>query len=276
MNITYNSPKITISVILLFIGCVLSQDEISVSDTNFVELQTADTAVADTSVDTVLEKPKKISWYFSVSPRVEADKIQKEYADFLKSREDSLLSSVKKIEEFRFARPNFLQSAVASGVSFYFETGICANFDSKTSMEVGGGYSFNRMRYIYKIENGEDSAQVLKALSRLSKSEISFSVGYKIGFDSSYFSIKGVDKAGFVGAAAFVLSRYSERDTIYCEKILQFSQERREKYDGVGGSVKAGLCLFRLLKTLGMIGAVTGAKQLFALSLKCLTLLNTL
>jgi hypothetical protein len=233
--------RITITVILLFIGYVFSQDDISVSDTNFVEVQTPDTAAADTSVDTVLEKPKKISWYFSVSPRVGADKIQKEYSDFLKGREDSLFSSVRKIEEFRFARQDFLQPAVASGVLFYIETGICANLNSKTSIEVGGGYSFNRMRYIYKIEHGEDSVQVLKAVSRLSKNEILFSANYKIGFDSSYFSIKGVDKAGFVGAAAFVLSRYSEYDTIYCEKLPQFSQERRGKYDGFGGSVKAGL-----------------------------------
>ncbi|MDR0304341.1 MAG: hypothetical protein LBH98_06190, partial [Chitinispirillales bacterium] len=166
--------------------------------------------------------------------------IQKEYSDFLKKRADSLFSTVKKIGELKYIRQNWFQPATASGVSFYFETGVSLNLDSKSSLNIGAGYSFNRMKSIYKIENSFDSIQILKTVSRLSNNSFSLSADYKIGFDSSYFSIKGVDKAGFIGGAAFVLSRYSERDTIYSE-FVQFSNKRYEKYDGLGGSVKTGL-----------------------------------
>ena len=227
-----------IITILLFTFCAFSEEEL------VIEEEILDTVSVNGDVDTEIDgdaiiptEKKKISWYFSLSPRVGADKIQKDFSEFVKHRADSL---------FRFARKDgyvrqiWYQPANPTGVSFYLETGISVNIDNRMSLEFGGGYAFNQMRSVYSIENSIDSTEVLKITSRLLSNAFSFSTNYKVCFDSTYFSINGIDNAGFFAGAAFILSRYSEHDTVN-SLDLQYSEKNYRKHDGFGGSGKIGL-----------------------------------
>lgn len=187
---------------------------------------------------TLLEKSKKVSWYFSLSPRVGVDEIQKEYTKYLKERSDSIFAQIRR-QDAGFNQ-NWFQPASASGVSFAFETGISAKINDKSSIKAGVGYSFNQSRSVYNIENSRDSVEVLRMRSRLVNNSLWLSSDYKMTFDTSYFHIKGIDAAGFYAGGSFVLSRYFERDTIKTQQT-EFAEKRRKNYDGFGGAGRAGL-----------------------------------
>ena len=244
-----------ILVILLFavfaVFAVFAQDEIAeIADTaEILDINLDLSDVSDMSEVSEIaeifedegEKSKNASWYLSFTPRVGVDNIKKEYGGFLIRRSDTLLSLVRKdAGAGSFFRHVWFQPATATGVSFCLETGVFTKLNEKSSVGVGVGYAFSQMRAVYAIENTRDSMQVLRMRSLLVNNTLSLSTNYKVAFDTSYFSIKGIDYAGFYAGGAFLLSRYFERDTI-SSQIEELAENRRKNYDGFGGSGRVGL-----------------------------------
>jgi len=230
--------KIMVILLVAFLS-IFSQDEIADADTSEildVNLENFE------NFEIIEDENKKLSWYFSLSPRVGVDNVKKQYADFLKRRADSLRVLVRRESDggSRFYRDTWYQPASASGVSFCFETGISTKINAKSAVTVGVGYSFSHMRSVFGIEDWRDSLQVLKISSLLVNNSVWFSTNFKTGFDSSYFNVKGIDVAGFYAGGAFVLSRYFERDTINSQ-VEKFNESRRKNYDGLGASGRVGL-----------------------------------
>jgi len=236
--------KILIILFVVVLFC-FAQEEIA-AEIDSVETQ-RDVSVDTTEIlDTIFEnleipeeKSKKVSWYFSLSPRVGVDRIQKDYAKFLKERSDSIFRN-----EFGSGfRQTWFQPASASGISFYLGTGVSAKINANSSVDAGVGYSFNQSRAVYNVENSLDSTEILRMRALLVNNSLWLSTNYKVGFDSSYFHIKGIDIAGFYAGGAFVLSRYFERDTIkvHFEEYQELAENRRRNYDGFGGAGRAGL-----------------------------------
>lgn len=236
-------------ILFLIFAVVFSQDEISdTAEILDIIAEITDTAdifniLPEIMFDTIPEKNKKTSWYILLSPRVGVDKIQKDYAAFLKERSDSLFAHIRREHGSRF-RQNWFQPATASGISFYLGTGVSTKINANSSVETGVGYSFNQLRSVYNVEHSLDSTQeVLRMRSLLVNNALWLSANYKAGFDSLFFNIKGIDAAGFYVGGAFVLSRYFERDTINTinTEYGKFNERRRENYDGFGGAGRIGI-----------------------------------
>jgi len=256
-------------IIMFFVICAtFAQEEIadtskilSVSETDSLVFSEENPEIPDTK-DSQEEKPeipkddeiaetnKKISPYISFSPLIGVDNIQKEYAQFLKRRADTLYNQVRKKEQNSRFVSKWLQPAAASGVSFYFETGISLNIDEKYAATIATGYSFNRMKSVCLIDEyvqdssfvppRTDSLQALKSISTLANNTFLISANFKAVFDTSYFSIKGMDAAGFYGKGIFLYSLYLERDAI-SSRFDEFAENRRESYSGFGGGASFGL-----------------------------------
>ena len=244
-----------IIIFLFFITvAVFAQGEIA--DTNYVEI--ADTVelaelveiadsleISEMNIEILAEEAednKRVFWYISLTPRVGVDNIQREFTNFLSERSDTFFTRIRREagrEAYRY-RQVWYQPASASGVSFALGTGIYAEINSKSALEIGAAYSFSQMRAVYGIENAVDSTEALRMRTLLVNNTIWLSANYKMRFDSSYFSIQGVDFAGFYAGGAFMLSRYFERDTVNSE-IEIFNEQRRKNYDGIGWSGRAGI-----------------------------------
>lgn len=248
--------------IIFFVFCAgFAQEEIADTSETPQNSET-DAFVSDTILESeeipqeiptdneLAEANKRISWYISMSPLIGVDNVQKEYTQFLKRRADTLYNQARRKEGKSNFTPKWFQPAAASGVSFHLETGISLNVNENSAVAVGGGYSFNRMKSVYVIDEyifdssyvpaKADSSQALKAVSILANNTFSISTTFKTVFDTSYFSINGVDAAGFYGKGMFLYSLYSQRDTV-SSRFDEFADKRRESYAGFGGGASVGL-----------------------------------
>jgi len=252
--------KIAIITFFLFVYCVFSQENLSeieiskISENSetaeSIEFEIQDSETSDTTAlidvilaDTIDESlQKRVYTYITLSPRIGSDKIQKDYASFLNRRADTLLHLVRREAGSTYYNSIWYQPAVATGVSFNLETGIVIKVAEKTTVNIGAGFSFDRMRAVCSIENTQDSLQILRATSLLVNNIMSFSLGGSRSFDTTYFRIDGVEEAGIYGGAMFLFSRYFERDTINTtQQFEEFAEERRKNYNGVGAAGRIGL-----------------------------------
>ena len=200
--------------------------------------------VADLT-DTMQEAvSRRVSLYLSVSPRIGSERMQDELAVFLIRRADSLSFVLRRqateTESFRVVA---YQRAVAPGAAFNFEAGAVLNISEKSTLNFGGGFSFDRMRANYGLVNRVDSARVLRSTSSLTNNSFSFTLGVTRSFDTAYFSIDGVETVGVYSSAAFLFSRYFERDEIIIEdsRFSDFAMSRRKKHSGAGTAGRIGL-----------------------------------
>jgi len=252
--------KIVIITFCLLVCCAFSQESLSeiklgeiaeISETaEVVELEIQDDEASDTTalIDIILADTsaealsRRVFAYITLSPRIGNDRLQKDYAAFLNGRADTLLHLVKREAGSTYYNLDWYQPAVATGVSFNLETGIMLKVDEKTTVNIGAGFSFDRMRAVCSIEHSRDSSQVLRATSLLVNNTVAFSLGGSRSFDTTYFRINGVEEAGIYGGAMLLFSRYFERDTINTIfEFEKFAEKRRKNYSGVGAAGRIGL-----------------------------------
>jgi len=234
--------KLVIITFFLLAFCAFSEENLEIA-----EFEISDELLDTISIDLVLEETveapqRKTFAYITLSPRIGNDKMQKDYAAFLSRRANTLLRLVQQEASSTYYDSNWYQPAVASGVSFNLETGINHKIDERTTVNIGVGFSFDRMRAILGIENRQDSVEVLRATSLLVNNTASFSIGGSRSFDTSYFRIEGIEEAGVYYGAMFLFSRYFERDTIIAHSQFDdLEHSRRKNYNGVGAAGRIGL-----------------------------------
>lgn len=145
------------------------------------------------------------------------------------------------VARYRITNPEmriqWLMKPETQSFAFPITVGYFHRIDSTKSITVAASYGFRRQRAVFSVFNDTVRVTVFDNVSKIVNHETDIQVSYQFRFNSEYFSVAGIERAGVSLSAGIIpFSSFSVNTT-----SQEPNYERSESMSGFGGSWGVGI-----------------------------------